>query len=410
MRSMSRKVFARATIVAVGVFCIGAAIVIVRGNRNSEDSSSKTWYLHTGALPVSVPCFRLPRTYKTGASGSDTLVVVDFNGDGCPDLAALDPQGDSVSVLTNSGRGAFEQPRAFPAGKRPYSLAAADLNGDLSPDLVTANANSGTVSVLLNTGAGSFPARTDYGVGQAPGLVTTGDIDGDGSADIVVANQAGPTRNSVLLNRGDGTFRTGSPLSIGRIGAFANVNDDGMLDLVSLNKRSVSVLLNLGRGRFAAAVHYRTGDGPISAAVGDLNGDGAPDLVTANYGIEPMGVGYTVSVLLNKGDGTFGRKHDFMTAEYPTSVAIGDVTSDGEPDIVSTDAETENVSVLVNDGHTRFEDRLIYPQMEKPGGAASVSVADLNGDGEADLVRNDWATVAVLINVPGPCHDTGYVQ
>ena len=115
-------------------------------------------------------------------------------------------------------------------------------------------------------------------------------------------------------------------------------------------------------------------------------------------------------MLLNKGDGTFGRKHDFTTGEYPTSVALGDATGDGKPDIVSTDAETENVSVLVNNGRARFDQRLVYPQVEKPGGAASVSIADLNGDGEVDLVRNEWARVTVLMNVPGPCHDMGSLQ
>lgn len=77
---------------------------------------------------------------------------------------------------------------------------------------------------------------------------------------------------------------------------------------------------------------------------------------------------------------------------------------------MSTDAETENVSVLVNNGRTRFDQRLVYPQVEKPGGAASVSIADLNGDGEVDLVRNEWARVTVLMNVPGPCHDMGSLQ
>src|SRR5436190_12371608 len=165
MTSFGRKPFFLAGLIGLGIVCIGAAIVIVLDNRSSNrESFSKTWYLHTGALPK--PCFRQRRTYETGARGSDTLVVLDLDGDGHPDLAAPDLDRNFVSVARNSGRGGFEQAGVFRTGKRPYALAAGDLNGDLSPDLVTANVTSGTVSVLLNEGDGSFGPRTDYRVGQ----------------------------------------------------------------------------------------------------------------------------------------------------------------------------------------------------------------------------------------------------
>lgn len=213
MSALRRKPFVLVGLIALGIVCIAASVAIVLGARSSKgpskDSFSKTRYLHTGALSVPVPCFREPRTYRAGASGSDTLAVVDFDGDRRPDLAAANPDGDSVSVLMNSGGGTFVERRAFPVGKRPYALAAGELNGDLSPDLVTANANSSTVSVL-----------------------------------------------------------------IGRLGALADVNGDGKLDLMSLSARTVSVLLSLGAGRFAAGVHYRTGDGPTSVALATSTGTG----------------------------------------------------------------------------------------------------------------------------------------
>jgi hypothetical protein len=410
MRPVNRKALFLAGLVALGVVCIGATIVIVRGNRSSNGGSfSRTWYLHTGELPLRKPCFRQPRTYQTGARGSDTVVVLDLDGDGHPDLASPDLGRNFVSVARNSGGGDFERAGVFRTGKRPYVLAAGDLNGDLSPDLVAANVTSGTVSVLLNVGDGSFGPRTDYRVGQVPDSVVIGDIDGDGSADIVVTNQVGPSYTSVLLNAGDGTFSRRTSLSVRRADALADLNGDGKLDLVSLGERTASVLLGLGGGRFAAAVPYPTGDGPTWAAVGDLNGDRAVDLVTANYGREPMGVGDTVSVLINKGDGTFRHKRDFVVGEYPTSVAIGDVTGDEKPDLVSVDAETGDVSILKNDGHAGFRDRLTYPY-EDGGGAESASIADTNGDGEADLVVNLGGNAAVLLNVPGPCRDAGFIE
>ena len=412
MDAVRRNALVRAGLVAVGVGCIAASIAIVLGTRSSKNSTkdefSETWYLHTGEMPL--PCFRAARHYAIGAGAGETLVVLDLDGDARPDVAVAAPERGSVVLLRNTGRGDFERAAELRMGKRPDWLVAGDLNGDLSPDLVTAS-GSGIVSVLLNKGAGAFGPRTEYAVGRSARSTRLGDIDGDGSADIVVANEVAPNYNTVLLNRGDGTFRTGPPIPMGRrLGALADLDGDDNVDLIALGERSVSVLRGRGGGRFAPAVHYPTGDGPGAAAIGDLDGDGSVDLVTANDGTGPMGVGFTVSVLLNKGDGTFRRAHDFRTAEYPTSVAIGDATGDGRPDIVNADAETQNVSILTNDGHARFMERLVYPPQEKGGGAPSVSLADLNGDGEGDLVLNIWSSVSVLMNVPGPCHDTAFSE
>src|SRR5438093_652017 len=111
MRAFVQKRFFLAGLIALGIVCIGAAIAIVHGHqsRSSGDSFSKTWYLHTDTIPA--PCFRGPRSYETGARGA-SLVVLDLDGDGRPDLAATDFRG-SVAVATNSGRGSFEQTRVF---------------------------------------------------------------------------------------------------------------------------------------------------------------------------------------------------------------------------------------------------------------------------------------------------------
>lgn len=214
MRSLSRNVLVLAGLVAIGVICIGAVIAIVHRNRASEDARTA---LRTAALPGA--CFGRPRTYASGARGSDSLVVLDLDGDGHPDLASPDLDRNFVSVARNSGGGGFEHAAVFRTGKRPYVLAAGDLNGDSSADLVTANVNSGTVSVLLNEGGGSFGHRKEYRVGQVPDSVVIGDIDSDGSADVFVTNQVGPSYASLLLNTGNGTFRRGPALSVQHVDA-----------------------------------------------------------------------------------------------------------------------------------------------------------------------------------------------
>ena len=95
---------------------------------------------------------------------------------------------------------------------------------------------------------------------------------------------------------------------------------------------------------FAAARSYATGDGPESVAIGDLNGDGKPDLATANLIYRTN----TVSVLLNRGDGSFQAKLDYRTGGDPYSVVIGDLNGDGKQDLATANLHANTVSVLLN--------------------------------------------------------------
>jgi FG-GAP-like repeat/PASTA domain len=93
---------------------------------------------------------------------------------------------------------------------------------------------------------------------------------------------------------------------------------------------------------FSRARTYATGTHPNSVAIGDLNGDGKPDLATSNVEAN------TVSVLLNRSDGSFRRKLDYATGTQPTSVAIGDLNGDGKPDLAIANGDFPTVSVLLN--------------------------------------------------------------
>jgi len=282
------------------------------------------------------------------------------------------------------------------------------LNGDGKPDLATANANYsgvGTASVLLNRGDGSFRAKIDYRTGRGPNSVASGDLNGDGKPDLATAN-LDADRVSVLLNRGDGSFqarldyRTGhAPYSV----AIGDLNGDGKPDLATANNGSypgtVSVFLNRGDGSFQAMVDYATGLGPESVAIGQLNGDGKPDLATANY------QGDSVSVLLNSGDGSFQAKRDYGAARSH-SVAIGDLNGDGKPDLATANSNgdkespTSTVAVLLNRGNGSFRASRNYatgPVSE------SVAIGDLSGDRKPDLATANFGGVgdqyvSVLVN------------
>jgi hypothetical protein len=143
---------------------------------------------------------------------------------------------------------------------------------------------------------------------------------------------------------------------------------------------------------FYARMDFPAGDWPFSVAIGDVNGDGAPDLAVANCDSD------NVSVLLGNGDGTFQTAVNYGTGGWPYSVAIGDVNGDDAPDLAVANCDSDNVSVLLGNGDGTFQTAVNYLAGHGP---SSVAIDDVNGDGTPDLaVANCYSdNVSVLINV-----------
>jgi FG-GAP-like repeat/PASTA domain len=183
-----------------------------------------------------------------------------------------------------------------------------------------------------------------------------------------------------------------------------------VVDVATANEKAgtVSLLANGGDGSFETERGYRTGNGrPDSVAIGDLNGDGKLDIAAANFGVvgRAPATRATVSLFLNRGDGRFPSRRDYAGGPGPRSVAIGDLNGDGKPDLVTSVA-----FVLTNRGDGRFRPKLQYGTTRDPYGDPTwVAVGDLNGDGKLDLAatninsRNGDSGVSVLINTPGLC-------
>jgi hypothetical protein len=338
--------------------------------------------------------FQPPTSYPAGPSAS-FVTVVDVNGDTIPDLIVANGNpgfGGSVSVLQGVGDGSFLAPVTYPTGPGPFALTVADVNGDTHPDIVTANANGNNVSVLLGVGDGSFASALSFPAGSSPRTLLAADLNGDSIADLVTSNcgQAAPTpaRVNVLLGNGDGSYRAPVSYAVGdgcRAVAVGDVNGDGIPDIVTVNapsfsSGSVSVLLGNGDGTFRTAVNFALPSSPFAMALADLNGDGILDLVITNNPFSGPG---SVSVLLGNGNGTFGPPANFAVGSNPRSVAVADLNGDGIPDLVTANNGDNTVSVLLGNGNGTFQPALNFPTGIAP---VFVTVADLNGDGKPDLI------------------------
>ncbi|MFE2728710.1 FG-GAP-like repeat-containing protein [Kitasatospora sp. NPDC059327] len=220
------------------------------------------------------------------------VAVGDFDEDGTPDLATSNANTNNVSVVTGNGDGTFAAATQFAlgAGTGPQGLAAADLNGDGHLDLLTSNLSTGTLSVFLGDGSGGFgtPSSVPAGV-TLPSKPKLADVNEDGKPDAVVVAPGTPGRVAVLLGDGAGGFGTANVLSAGTnlsSASVADLNGDGHADLVvsSADSNEAVVLEGAGTGAFAGPLAFGLNGGrnPQATAVADLDGDGRPDIATAN--------------------------------------------------------------------------------------------------------------------------------
>ena len=333
--------------------------------------------------PIQPPVSFAPPTEFANGSGPYAIALGDLRGNGKRDIVIARPAG-FVSVLFGDGIGGFGPKTDYQVGSTPVSVAIGDLRATGNLDIVAANAGSNSVSVLLNDGTGHFGPKTDYQVGFTPFAVALGDVNGDGKRDLVAANRDSNTI-SVLLNDGTGHFgpktdyQTGSGTAPESV-ALGDLRGTGKLDLVVANggygAKSISVFFNDGTGHFGSKTDYTTGDGPWSVALGDLNGDGKPDAVTANV------YSQSVSVLLNDGTGHFGTTTDYPIGVAPRGVALGDLNGDGKLDLAIAKGAGNAVSVFLGTGIGTFEPMTDFPAN---GFTLALALGDLSSDGKLDI-------------------------
>jgi len=301
--------------------------------------------------------FQSAVAYPAGPSWPTAIGVGDFNNDGKLDLVVANsgPHEFMISVLTGNGDGTFQAPVSYPAGLSPLALAVADLDQDGWLDVaVVNNASRGSlepVDVMLNRAHGTFESAP-YPAGDRLNSVAVGDLNGDGIPDLVVGSYTSSA--SVLMGQGGGTFGKPTQVRIGYLNAFvtlADFNNDGKLDLAaSLGTGKVAIALGNGDGTFQSSLMHAVAPALQGVGVGDFNQDGLPDIAVVAKNTTYGAYG-TVSVLLGNGDGTFHSDAQYSANHGSVGIAVGDLNGDGFPDLVVANSYSPlSVSVLLNNG------------------------------------------------------------
>jgi hypothetical protein len=365
-----------------------------------------------------IPSAFSTRTDVPTGLGPQFICNADLDGDGKPDLIVANGDSNTVTIYHNNsspGTISFSEVASFAMGNTgyPIGVAAGDLDGDGRPDIVISNYYTQTLTIYRNVSTpGNIVMDSVLSVPSGNYILgaSIADLNGDGKPEVIVACQ-GSNILSVYTNSstpGNISFSNetsimapsgGSPFKA----VVADIDGDGKPDIVAANSylNTVSVYLNTtptgGTISFAADLDFATGNFPEGVAIGDIDGDGKPDLAVANNSDNTLSLLRNTSTI---GNISFSTQVTVNSGYSAYDLVIADLDGDGKPDIAVDDEYNNTVSVHRNistPGTIAIDPNVDYATGNIP---YSITTADLDGDGKPDIATCNDAdnTFTVLRN------------
>jgi hypothetical protein len=340
--------------------------------------------------------------FSSGGSAPISLLLPDLNGDGHQDLVVSHRDSANLAVRLGVGDGTFGEAVTYATGASPHYMALIDFDKDGRQDVVVTNLNSDNVSLFRNVGDGSLVLHATLAAGDEPLGVATGDFNGDGNPDFAVANYGQGANGrclSVFLGDGLGSFShsfVGNDLTPAWRPYHLTVADfdgNGLSDIATVNHsgNEVLVFLATGAGAFGDPSRIATNRStPTGIVAADFNGDFQADLVVCYDSYD------RVNLLAGNGDGSFqetqGWTLDGNRTQY--NLRVGDLNGDGYPDLLAPRWGSLVVRQNTATPVLGFNSPVILTELNQ---VTDVAVADLDGDGRRDLIALSHDQGQVLV-------------
>jgi len=327
-------------------------------------------------------------TYLPTGYNSLDLTSADFNNDNLIDIAVVDGNSDSASIMFNLGEDTFLPRISYYFGENLRSITSGDFNRDGNIDIAIARVYPHFMSVSLNNGNGEFNTKIDYSVDEYTSEIYSTDLNNDCYLDIIVATY-GYTNISIFFNLGDGNFAPGFYINVGSSPNYihsADFDKNGRQDLVVGNVSSgdISVLLNYNDDGFDSINNYFLGHDIYPVISKDFNNDGYSDIAA--------GWAESFSILYNNQYGYFWSQDDYQISDHVECLSSADYDCDGDNDIVISVLNSDSLLYFINDGSGLFEIRKEYNP------ASLINSADYNLDGNIDLAILTGNNIKLLYN------------
>jgi hypothetical protein len=389
----------------------GTTVQLVGNNFSAVAASNSVYFGAVRAVVAAATTTNLTVVVPTGATYAPPTVTV--NGLTAYASQSFMPTFAGGAILTTTNFGPLV---TMATGSNPVGTVIADLDGDGKPDLAVADAGTHTISVFRNISTNGTLTASSFGPrvvlsaapssGSSPYFIVAADVDGDGKLDLVAVDTAANSVSVFRNTSAPGSLTTNSFAARVTIAVGANPGDvavvdldgDGHPDIITannINGSSISILQNSSSPGVITSNSFARfdlveGSGASSVAIVDMNGDGKPDIAVANYN------DYTISIFQNNSTpgvltaNSFAAPLTIPGPTYPRCVRAVDLDGDGKPDLIVTSYHGQSLSVFRNltTPGTSLTTNSFDARVEFALGAEGhiISIGDLNGDGKPDVV------------------------